>query len=463
MSFRKILPAVSALVLVSACTNLAPLYERPEAPVPDTFSTTSTGSPVEAGATLYWSDAIRSPALGKLIDLALQENRDLKVAAANLRIAKAQYGISLSSRYPTVVAGGSATYGASIDTPPSGSSAYRESATAQIGASSYELDFFSRVANLNEAALQSWLSSLEGRRSAEIAIAASVAQIWIQLATDTELLALAEDTVDVQGESLSLTRELFDAGVATELDVRRASASVETARAQAAQFRSQILQDVNALRLVVGANIPSDLIGEASLSPAPVTLTPPVAASSEYLLNRPDILSAEHQLIAANANIGAARAAFFPSITLTGSVSAVSTDLGDLLNSGGSGWSFGPSVSLPIFDYGARKNRLEVARAQQDLAVAQYESTIQSAFRETADALAVADNIGDRLDALQRLQEDTSVTLNLSEQRFRVGVDDYLSVLDSQQQNYNASQSLITARRDQALGAIPGASVPDAE
>lgn len=446
------LAVASSALLLSGCMTIEEPYERPDAPIPAALPVTdATGEAVDP---LLWQDVFTAPKLRELVELALDENRDLRIAAANVQLARAQYGVSRAQRLPTVRANGSATAGDTFDNGTAGGAgAFSESASASLGVTAYELDLFGRVSNLNEAALQSYLASEEGERAARITIAATVGEIWMQLAADKALLALAEDTVDVQSESLGLTQELFDAGVATELDVRRASASVETARAQAAQFAAQVEQDLNALRLVVGTDLPSGVYQAVSLDPAPLANELPVGQSSLVLLKRPDVQQAERQLMAANANVGAARAAFFPTISLTGQVGYASNDLTDLFD-GTSGWSFGPSISLPIFDAGARQSNLEITQAQRDIAVATYERAIQSAFRDTADVLAVARTIDERVGALERLVDDTSVTLDLSQERFQVGVDDYLSVLDSQQLYYNARQQLIQAELVRNLNVI---------
>lgn len=445
---RMILGAMAATAL-SGCAMISQPYQQPAAPIPDALPVTDAdGERVEP---LYWQDVFVSEELRDLVSLALAENRDLRIAAANVQLARAQYGISRAQRLPTVTANGGFTEGGTIGDGNGGGNF--DNASASIGITAYELDLFGRVASLNEAALQSYLASAEGERAAKIAIAATVGEIWMQLAADKALLALAEDTVDVQSESLNLTQELFNAGIATELDVRRASASVETARAQAAQFSAQVEQDLNALRLAVGTDLPSGTLGAAKLDPTPLAEDIPVGQSSLVLLSRPDVQAAERQLMAANANIAAARAAFFPIISLTGQVGYSSDELGDLFD-GTLGWSFGPSISLPIFDAGARQFNLEVREAQEQLAVANYEQAIQFAFRDTADALAVRRTIDQRVDALVRLVEDTEITRDLSEERFRVGVDDYLSVLDSQQLYYDARQQLIRANLVRSLNSI---------
>ena len=346
----KLAPSLSVLAgsfVLSGCVNLMPAYERPVAPVPAEFAIDLSPN-LEGVSTLSWDEIILSDDLDALIDLALVENRDLRVAAANVALARAQYGISKSGLLPSVTGSASVTEGDSFGSDnPSASSAFGDSARAQIGVSAFELDFFSRVKNANEADFQAWLATVEGQRAARITIASTVAQLWVQLASDYELLELAEETVQVQTESLDLTRELLEAGAATELDVRRASTSVETARAQAAVYRAQIIQDLNALRLVVGADLPADIIQKVTNVPDPIMVGVPADLTSDILLNRPDVLQAERTLMAANANIGVARAAFYPSISLTGAAGYVSSDL-DSLFDGGGGWTFGPSVTLPI-------------------------------------------------------------------------------------------------------------------
>lgn len=451
---RKLTSSVflSSCLAATGCMNLAPAMDTLPLPVPDELADSTPG--VALDTLLAWDQIFLSDDLKILVELSLSENRDLQAAIASIEVARAQYGITQSSLLPTVIASGNLTEGGRFDPNGTNTSSFRDSALAQIGITSYELDFFGRIENLSEAAFQSYLASVETERAARITIIASIAELYLRLATDRELLSLANETVAVQSDSLNLTQELFNAGVATELDTRRASASVESARAQAAQYEAQIKQDLNALRLVVGTNLPDALETRAELSPSPVALDIPIGAKSELLLNRPDIIAAEKRLLAANANIGAARAAMFPSISLTGRAGYASSDIEDFFNADVGGWTFGPSVSLPIFDAGARQQRIKVSESQKQLAIAQYERAIQSAFRETADALAVASTIGKRLAALEQFAEDASVTLNLSQERFRIGIDDYLSVLDAQRQNYSAQQQLILARRDHALNTI---------
>jgi outer membrane protein, multidrug efflux system len=445
--------ALPGLLALSGCLSLAPDYERPSAPIPTSLPVPDSVS--NTVVPLRWNDLIVSEPLRNLIVLALAENRDLQATAANVRAAKARLVAARGDLFPSVDASVSGREADTFDSADAGTQSFSDSASASVGTTAWELDFFGRISSNNAAALQNYLSSAEGERAAKLALVATISEAWLQLAADKELLALAEDTVSSQSESLDLTRALLDAGAANELDVRRASASVQTAKAQAAQYVAFVRQDLNLLRLLVGADLPEGIADAARLSPSPVSVGLPVNTASDILLSRPDVAAAEHELIAANARIGAARAAFFPSISLTGSTGYISGDLSDLVGDGGvGGWSFGPNISLPIFDGGGRRGNLGAANAARDAALAQYESAIQSAFRETADALAVSGTIDARLSALTQLVEDTDVTLSLSKERFSSGVDGYLSVLDAQRENYSSRLQLIAARLDQGRNGI---------
>jgi len=441
----------TSLFALSGCMNLAPDYNRAPAPIPGVLT---FANPVEEANPLQWGDIVVSDPLRQIITAALTENRDLRATAANVRAARARLVSVRANMVPLISASGSGREGDTFNTGDS-SQLFSDSASVQVGASAWEMDLFGRLANNNEAALQSYLASAEGERAMRISLVGSICEAWLQLAADKELLALARDTVANQSESLELTTALLETGAASELDMRRASASVQSARAQQAQFQAFVRQDMNLLRLLVGADLPEGALEQASLFPSPVIAAVPVSASSDILLSRPDIVAAEHQLLAANARIGVARAAYFPSISLTGSVGYASADLGDLFTGGGAGgWTFGPNVSLPIFDGGARRGNLDVAKANRDAALASYESAIQSAFRETADALQVTETIDTRLSALEQLTEDTEVTLYLSEERFKTGIDDYLTVLDAQREDYSSRQLLIAARLDRGRNTV---------
>jgi multidrug efflux system outer membrane protein len=453
MRSKTLLATTLSTMMLAGCVNLAPAYSSGELPVPAALPGAS--SDAEAVQPLLWNDIVTSAALRQVIDIALEENRDLRVTAANVRAARASLIVSRSTFWPSVGASASAQNGDTFDDGPTGTNRFVDSTYGQVGVSAWELDFFGRIRNLNDAALQTYLASEEGERAAKISLAGTVAETWMQLAADHELLKLANRTAESQTESLDLTRELFAAGTASELDVRRASASVAQAQAQAAQYEAAVRRDVNALQLLVGAPLPGALLEEANLTPAPVALNLPVGQSSQVLLDRPDVRAAEARLRASNANIGAARAAYFPSVSLTGGVGVASASIDDLFNGdGSSGWTFTPAIDLPIFDFDRRRGNLDAARAEADAALATYQRTIQQAFREVADAAAVADTIDRRLEALEQLAEDTQVTFDLSGERFKSGLDGYLTVLDAQREYYNAQQQLILARLDNSLNSI---------
>ncbi|MEZ6011561.1 MAG: efflux transporter outer membrane subunit [Hyphomonas sp.] len=452
MKTATLITAAVSTITLAGCVNLAPDYQRGALPVPAELPVQTPAAGAEA---LRWNDVILSNALQQVIDTALTENRDLRVVAANVRAARGNLAVSRSTLWPEAALSGTAQAGDTFDEGSSGQTRFLDSTYAQVGVSAWELDFFGRVRNLNEAALQAYLATEDGERAAKISLAGTVAETWMQLAADRELLKLANRTAASQSESLSLTQELFSAGTASELDVRRASASVAQAQAQAAQYEAAVRRDTNALQLLVGKPVPDTLLAEATLFPAPVKLNLPVGQSSDVLLERPDVRAAEARLIASNANIGAARAAYFPSISLTGGVGVASGDLDDLLNGdGSSGWTFGPSISLPIFDFGRRRGNVEAAKADADAALATYQGTIQQAFREVADAIAVSETIDRRLTALEQLTDDTKVTFELSGERFKSGLDGYLTVLDAQREYYNAQQQWILASLDNNLNSI---------
>ncbi len=451
-TMRTAVLSVSVLAL-AGCVNLAPDYKRGAPSMPAQLPVDPAAS--SGSAALHWEDIVVAAPLRELIAVALIENRDLQVVAANVRVARAQLGLARSGLFPRFGADASVEEGGTFESSASPPQSFSDNASAGLSVTAWELDFFGRIANNQAAARESYFASEEGQRAARIALVASICEAWLQLAADKELLALAEETVRSQSESFDLTRELLDAGAANELDVRRASASVQTARAQAAQFEARVRQDLNLLRFLAGADLPEGIAGSAVLSPTPLVSKIPVGASSEILLARPDLMAAERQLRAANASIGAARAAYFPSISLIGSAGYVSADLSGLVGGDGTGgWRFGPSLSLPIFDGGARRSNLASTLAARDAALASYERSIQSAFRETADALAVAATIDARLSALQQLAEDTDITLSLSEERFKAGIDDYLAVLDAQREYYSGRQQLIAAQLDRGRNTV---------
>lgn len=438
-----LLPLTMALVL-AGCVNLAPKYERPAAPVAGAFptveGTVSSGNPVadQAPANIAWQHFFTDPRLQQLITLSLNNNRDLRVAALNIEQARAAYQIQRASQFPAVSAAVSGNrVKAGHDAPIT--STYE----AGLAVSAFELDFFGRLRNLSEAAQAQFLATEESRKTVQISLISQVANTYLTYLADQELLDLTQQTLKTREESLRLTQLRFDNGVASRLELDQAVSLVEQARTTLAQATRQRAQDVNLLTLLVGAPIPDNL--PQGLSLADTNLPDlPAGLPSELLAVRPDVRSAEQQLVAANADIGAARANFFPRITLTGEAGGISGQLSKL-TSNGLGWSFAPSAVLPIFDFGRNRAGLESARAQRDIAVAQYEKSIQTAFREVADALAGQATYSAQLRAQQAVAQAEADRFKLSDLQYRNGVASQLDLLDAQRSLFSAQQASIQA------------------
>lgn len=457
--FNQTLTLVAASLL-AGCVNLAPDYERPEAPVSQQWPT-GVSSPRGADARtdelaseIGWRDFFIDWRLQQIIEMALANNRDLRIAALNVESARAQYRIQRADQLPTL--NGFAQENAQLlprdlrGLSPRISRQY----TVGVAVSSYEVDFFGRVLNLKRQALEQYLASEEGRRSVQISMVAEVANAYLSLAADRELLKLASDTYNSQQQSYELVRRRFSVGVASDLDVSQARTSMETAKLDVSRYNAQVAEDENALRLLVGTDIPAELLPTKGIPTAAVLKDVPVGLTSDVLLQRPDILQAEHILKGANANIGAARAAFFPSITLTANGGTSSNQLERLFRTGSGLWEFMPQITIPIFDAGRNRATLDVAKLQRDINIAQYEKAIQSAFREASDALAQRNTLGDQLRTQTVLVETTSKSYRLSTARFRTGVDSYLNVLDSQRSMYSAQQGLISTRMAQQANLV---------
>lgn len=462
MTMRQLGLTVVAVAL-AGCTSvtMAPGYDRPAAPITETFPASEETENVVRVAD--WRSVINDPTLTTLIETALDNNRDLRVAMLNVERARALYRIQRADSLPSVAAEGgylrqrigeNASIGPAAAAGGGGRSdpITIEQYSAQATLSAYELDLFGRVRSLNRQALETYFATEEARRAAEISLIAEVASAYLQLLSDRELLAIARDTVESQQSSLSLTRELVANGIGNDLDVQRADTSVLRARADAAALEAQIARDENALRLLLGvAQLPE--IDEDAL--ADVVLNADFAnVPSSILLVRPDVLAAERRLMAANANIGAARAAFFPRILLTASAGTTSGELANLFSAGTGVWSFTPSVSLPIFTGGRNLAQLKGAKVDRDIAVSEYEGAVQAAFRDVADALATRRTIDERVEAIQGLAAAAERTFELADARFRNGVDDYLSVLDAQRADYGARQELVLVGLENAVSVI---------
>lgn len=453
---RPISPVVALLsaAVLCACASMAPDYQRPALPVPDAFAAADTVAANAAPASeIGWREFFSDPKLRDVIDAALANNRDLRVAALNIERARGLYGIREADALPTVTAGAS---GIAQRVPATLSVNDRATVSRQysvaLGVSAYELDLFGRVRSLRDAALQQYLASEDARRATQIGLVAEVASAYLQLAADRQRLELARATLASQRSSYDLIRRRFELGVSSDLDVRQAQTTVDSARADVARFTGFVAADRNALALLAGTPIRDEWLPRDRVAPTLIEL--PGGLPSEVLLRRPDVVEAERQLQAANANIGAARAAFYPSISLTASAGTASAALSDLFKGGSGTWAFIPQISLPIFDHGRNRAGLQVAEAERDIRVADYERAIQVAFREVADALGFRTTLAEQLQAQTDLVGAAEQAHRLSRARYDSGVDDYLGVLDAQRALYAARQARIGAELEQQLNLV---------
>lgn len=437
------LAALAVVALLGGC-SMIPTYERPATPTaaqwPGTTATAVNASATPA-AELAWQDFVGDAALRELIRLALAHNRDLRVAALTIEQVRAAYDIRRADQFPTVNLAATGTRQPKTDGSGTLSSAY----TAGLLASAWEIDFFGRIASLKEAALAQYLATEEARSAAQISLVAAVANAWLSLQTNDELLALTQRTLATREDSLRLTRLRLDNGAATALDLRQAESLTATARATLAQQQRLRALDVNALTLLVGQPLSDALLPQATTTAAPFREVP-AGLPSDLLTRRPDLRQAEQQLIAANANIGAARAAFFPRIALTAGVGTASSQLSGLFKSGAWGFTLAPQATLPIFDAGRNQANLAASQAAREIAVAQYERAIQTAFREVADALAGRATLGEQLAAQQAQAAAEADRFRLADLRFRNGVSSSLDLLDAQRALFTAQQAVAQTR-----------------
>ncbi|MDW7774223.1 MAG: efflux transporter outer membrane subunit [Desulfobulbaceae bacterium] len=442
-----ILPAVLGFI-IGGC-SLAPEYVQPRAPIPDqwpqgeAYLDTAAQPEGAMAAELGWHEFFDDARLREIIGIALANNRDLRLAALNVERARALYGIQRAELFPSVDAAASGgKQRLSADLIGSGESRTREQYGVDLGIVAWEIDFFGHIRSLKDQALEEYLATDEARRSAQIALIAEVARAYLALAADRENLQLAASTLEAQQSSYALADKLFNAGVGNKLDLKRAQIPVETARGDVARFTQLVAQDRNALDLLAGTPVPEKLLPADLASMSPLRDVFP-GLPSETLLRRPDIMAAEHRLKGAHAIIGAARAAFFPRIALTTSVGTASDDISGLFGSGTGTWSFTPQIVMPIFDARIRA-AYRVSKADREIALTRYERTIQTAFREVADALAVQGTIDLQVSAQEALLDAVTETYRLSEERYTSGVDSYLGVLDAQRSRFAAQQGLVS-------------------
>jgi multidrug efflux system outer membrane protein len=478
---KRIATAWLAVAALSACT-LMPHYQRPEAPVPDRWPA-DAGAPTPAVSTatpsatpgaagpgvsaeqIGWRDFFTDPRLARLIEMALENNRNLRIAVLSVSASEAQFRIQRGNLFPAISATGSGVVeklpanagiplggiggpgGSNLVPSGTGATTFRYY-SAGIGFTNYELDLFGRQRSLTTAAFEQYLAQSDTHRSTQISLVAEVASDYLAVLADEALVNLTAETLQSQLESYQLTQAMYDGDTTTLLSLRQVQSSVESARANLAQYQRQLAQDTHALTLVLGREIPADLMpvsrdiyAEGLLAEVPAGLP------SDLLTHRPDVLSAEHALRAANANIGAARAAFLPSIQLTGSGGTASGRLGDLFGKGAGTWSFAPTVTLPIFARGQNVANLDLAHIEKNVAIAQYELVIQTAFREVSDALSARGTYLQQRSAQESLVAADADAYRLAELRFRSGLDSYLATLDAQRSLYTAQQDLVAVRQ----------------
>jgi multidrug efflux system outer membrane protein len=474
--------AVAILALMtSGCMSMEPKYVRPDPAVPASWPVGDpylTQSEAALPAVTY-KDIFRDPRLQTLIDQALINNRDLMVSVANIEAARAQFQIQRAQQFPQVGASAGVTLTGDRGSPGSGSGTgsgsgsggsgkSSKSVTAQYSAGlsvpSFELDLFGRLRSLTHAQFERYLATEAAARATRLTLVAEIANGWLDYAADSSLLAVSQDTAAAAAKSVQLTQARLNAGIAARTDLVQAEQVLDTAQADVANQRTLVAQDVNALQLLVGAPIDPKLLSPSIDEASPTIAELPPGLSSYVLLRRPDVVEAEYNLRAANANIGAARAALFPKITLTGLLGFASSALTSLFTGGAFGWSASANAAYTIFNAGAGHANVRLSEAQREAAVATYQGTIQSAFRDVADALARRGTMDEQLSARQRQDAAAAEYLRLSEARYKAGVDNYLTTLDAQRSYYSARQLLVqtklTAAQNlvnlyQALGGDP--------
>jgi len=445
MKKTSLLLAVLASVGLSGCATLAPERTDVAPGIPAQWPAEAMQGQATDAAMLGWRDFFTDPRLQQVIELSLANNRDLRVAVLNVERARGQYRIQRADRLPTLVVQGQMQR-------QGGDGAVSEQFSAGLGVSEFELDLFGRVRNLSEAALQQYFAVAANRRNAHLGLVAETATAWLTLGADRELLRVAEATLASHEDSLRLAQARFERGGSSALELAQTRTLVETARTDSARLRGQVQQDRNALSLLAGGTLDDSLLPSADTVLDIAALAPlPADLPSDVLLRRPDIMAAEHTLLAANANIGAARAAFFPSIRLTGSIGSSSAELSGLFDSGTRAWSFLPSITLPIFQGGRLRANLDVAAADRDIALAGYERAIQAGFRETADALALGSSLDAQATSQQALLEAAEQAERLAQARHDAGLDSFVTLLDARRSAYAAQQGrLRTALAQQA-------------
>lgn len=433
-------------VFAGGC-SMAPKYVQPQPPLPAEWTTGGAGKSTPGAKAQDWREVIADEPMKRLVELALANNRDLRVAALKIEKAQAQYQIQRADLFPKIdaTAGGNMSRTAS-KLSGTGKPVTSHAYTVGLGFSSFELDLFGRIQSLKDEALETFLATEASRRSVELSLVAEVATAYLTLAADREQLSLAQEILETEQASYELVKYRFDFGVANELDLSQAQTTVDTARVSVASYSAKVTADENNLSVLVGMPLSAELLPAKALADVAQLNQVPAGLPSEVLTRRPDVLAAEHQLKAANADIGAARARYFPSIGITANYGFGSNEINDLFKAASGMWTFAPQLTLPIFHAGAIRAGVKSSEAERDIMVATYEKTVQTAFREVSDALAQGASLSAQVEAQASLTKATGKSYELSTLRYENGVDSYLSKLDSQRSFASARQNLISTR-----------------
>lgn len=437
------LVALALSLMLSACT-MAPKYTRPDAPIPNVYA---SGEGEDAPKNMPWRDFFKDPGIQRVVGLSLEHNRDLRIALLNVEKARSLYRIQRADLLPTISAAGAGertSLGPSVSS--TGERFIQEQYSGTLGFSSFELDLFGRVRSLYEASVEQYHSIANDAQRARLTLVSEVAAMYLQMVADKEIRDITAETFENRKKSHETIKLRHNNGIASQLELNQARTIMEEARAELARMEAQLGQSKNALALLIGTELPADLPDVRSLGAVQALPDVPEGLPSTLVERRPDIMSAEHRLKSANANIGAARANFFPNISLTGNLGTLSAEFSDLFSSGTRTWSFMPQVTLPIFDTGRNIALLDGATADRDIAVAEYEKSIQVAFREVGDCLVQREFIGEQLSAQKDLLDATKMTYSLADTRYSVGIDSMLTLLDAQRSLYSAQRSYISAQ-----------------
>lgn len=439
--------AAAMLSVFAGGCSMAPKYVQPQPPLPAEWTTGGVDTSTPGATAQDWRQVIVDEPMKRLIDLALANNRDLRVAALKIEKAQAQYQIQRADLFPKIDANAGADLSrTAAKLSSTGKPVTSHAYSVGLGFSSFELDLFGRIQSLKDEALETFLATEASKKSVELSLVAEVATAYLTLAADREQLALAREILETELASYEIVKYRFDFGVANELDLSRAQTTVDTARVQVAKYTAQVTQDENLLSVLAGMPLSAELLPAQSLADVAQLNPVPAGLPSEVLTRRPDVLAAEHQLKAANADIGAARARYFPSIGLTASYGFASNEVNDLFKAASGTWAFAPQLTLPIFHFGAIQAGVKASEAERDIMVATYEKTVQTAFQEVSDCLALSASLEQQAQAQASLVKASGKSYELSTLRYEAGVDSYLSKLDAQRSYADTRQGLISTR-----------------